>query len=352
MPKVTAIQVYYNHRKFIDKVFPAVLNQTYKDMEFIVVIAGNEDGGKEYMQEKYPQVKVVDPGYNIGFARGHNELFASLNSELFQLVNPDLILEPNYIEEMVKAFDDPAVSAATGKLLQYDFEHNQPTKIIDTTGVQYAKSGRARDRGQHEEDAGQYDNDRVVIAVSGAGPMYRKSALEVVKYPSRSTNNLSRHSGTLSSLGEGKQEEAFEYFDEDFHTYFEDVDLSMRFTNAGFKNLFVPSAVGYHGRGAGSTKAGYKDVKGFVKHHKKFSQQVLRWNYKNHVFLFIKNSPKWYPQFFIREFFYNCYVLVFETATLKVLPEFFRQLPFIKQKRKQIQSQRKISVEDFEKLLV
>ena len=30
--------------------------------------------------------------------------------------------------------------------------------VLDTTGVTISKSGRARDRGQHEVDKGQYDN--------------------------------------------------------------------------------------------------------------------------------------------------------------------------------------------------
>lgn len=332
MAKVIAIQVYYNHRRFVDKVFPAVLNQSHKDLEFVVVIAGNDDGGKEYIQEKYPQVKIIDPGYNIGFARGHNEFFAQADAEFFQLVNPDLILEPNYIEEMLKAFGDSHVAAATGKLLQYDFENDRKKNVFDTTGVVYAKSGRARDRGQHEEDHGQYDQARNVIAVSGAGPMYRKSALETVKYQ--------REDGRV------------EYFDEDFHTYFEDVDLGLRFISAGFKNVFVPSAVGYHGRGVGSTKGGYKNTGTFIKHHQKIAPWIRQLNYKNHIFLAIKNFPRFYLQFFVREFFYNCYVLVFETGTFKVWPEFFRQLPMIWRKRKYIAAHRKISIAEFEKYLV
>jgi GT2 family glycosyltransferase len=237
MARVTLIQVYYNHRRFIDKVFPAALNQTYTDTEFIVVIAGNEDGGKEYIAEKYPQARIIDPGYNIGFAKGHNELFKTIDSEFFQLVNPDLILQPDYVEKMLAAFNDPKVGAATGKLLQYNFNEDKSTNIIDTTGVILYKTGRGRDRGQHEVDRGQYDHHRKVIAVSGAGPMYRKAALEAVKYV--------REDGVV------------EYFDQDFHTYWEDVDLALRMTNAGYDCWFVPGAVGYHGRGVASTNGGY-----------------------------------------------------------------------------------------------
>ena len=311
MSKVTVVQVIYNSKRFIEPVFSAIFNQTYKDFNVVAVISGNEDGGKELLMQKFPKVEIIDPGYNIGFAKGHNLVFGKYESEFFQLVNPDMIMEPSYIEEILKSFNDPKVGAATGKLLRYDFEKNQQTNIIDTTGVTIAKSGRARDRGQHEQDNGQYDQSQNVQAVSAAGAMYRKAALEDVKYRN-------------------------EYFDEDFHSYWEDIDLCWRMANAGWKNIFVPFAIGYHGRGAGSSEKGYADVVGFIKHHKKLSTNVKQLNYKNHIFMYIKNSPHFYPQFFVREFFMFFYILFFEISTLKILPEFFKLLPKMFEKREYI----------------
>ncbi len=332
MAKVTLIQVVYNSRKFIEQIFTAALNQTYKDTEFVAVIAANDDGGKELIAEKFPQVKIIDPGYNIGFSRGHNEYFAQSDSEFFQLVNPDLILAPTYVEEMLKAFEDPQVGAATGKLLRYDFENDKPLDVIDTTGVVFSKSGRGRDRGQHEVDKGQYDSQTKLLAVSGAGPMYRKSALEAVK--------------TINAEGRA------EYFDEDFHSYWEDVDLGMRMTNAGLKCVFVPNAVGWHGRAAGSSVGGYKKVLDYIKFHKTISPRVRQLNYRNHIFLFLKNTPRFYLKFFFREFFMLGYILLFETATLKVIPHMLKLLPSMWQKRKAIQKSRKIPTPEFESMLI
>lgn len=316
MPRVTIVQVIYNHRRFIRPVFSAIFSQTYKDFNVVAVIAGNEDGGKELLLEKFPKVEIIDPGYNIGFAAGHNLVFGKYQSEFFQLVNPDMLMVPDYIGNLLKAFEDPKVGAATGKLLRYDFDENQKTNIIDTTGVNISKSGRARDRGQHEVDNGQYDNLTNVNAVSGAGAMYRRSALEATHY-ALPTN----HS---------------EFFDEDFHSYWEDVDLSWRMANAGWKNVFVPSAIGFHGRGAGSSEGGYKDIIGFIKHHRALSPRIRQLNYKNHIFMYIKNSPYFYPQFFVREFFMLIYILLFEISTLKVVPEILRLMPKMFEKRKLI----------------
>ncbi len=316
MPRVTVVQVVYNNRRFIEPVFSAIFSQTFKDFNAVAVIAGNDDGGKELLREKFPQVEIIDPGYNIGFAAGHNLVFEKYDSDFFQLVNPDLVMEPDYIERLIKAFDDSRVGAATGKLLRYDFDRQGKTDIIDSTGVTIGKSGRARDRGQHEVDNGQYDRLTLVAAVSAAGAMYRKEALDNIKYPISNIKN--------------------EYFDEDFHSYWEDVDLSWRLTNAGWKNIFVPLAIGYHGRGAGSSENGYADVTGFIKHHKKLSPRIRQLNYRNHIFMYIKNSPWFYPQFFVRELFMLGYVILFETGTLGIVPSMLKLLPKMWRKRKYI----------------
>lgn len=329
--KVALVQVVYKSMKFIPQVFPAALKQTHPDCEFYVVIASNEDGAKDYIQAHFPEVKIIDPGYNIGFSKGHNDLFKDLDVDFFQLINPDLIITPNFVEEMLKPFADPKVGAVSGKLLHYDFENNQPTLQLDSTGVTIAKSGRGRDRGQHEVDAAQYDQQTDLIAVSGAGAMYRKTALEDVKY--------------LRADGRS------EYFDEDFFMYWEDVDLAWRLINAGWKIKYQPTALAYHGRTAASSPQGYSRVWKFIQHHRKIPAKILQWNYKNHIFMFIKNSPKWYWQFFAREFFYNCFAIVWEPKTYKVLPLLLKQLPIMWQKRKYIKSQRKISLLEMEKLL-
>lgn len=329
MPKVTIVQVIYNNRPFIEPVFSAIFNQTFKDFNLVAVIAGSQDGSREMLEHKFPQVEIIDPGFNIGFARGHNLVFDKHQSEFFQLVNPDFIMEPNYVEEMLKAFRDDKVGAATGKLLRFDFERHHKTKIIDSTGVTISKSGRARDRGQHEADVGQYDKFTLVDAVSGAGCMFRRSALESTEVPLLNNKNLARSSN-------------FEYFDEDFHSYWEDVDLSWRMKKAGWKNVFVPSAVGYHGRGAASSEKGYVDIVGFIKHHRQLSSNVRQLNYKNHIFMYIKNSRWFYPQFFIREMAMLAYILLFEIGTLKIVPEMLKLLPKMWKKRKTIQALAKI----------
>ncbi|MBX4188052.1 MAG: glycosyltransferase family 2 protein [Candidatus Doudnabacteria bacterium] len=315
MPKVSIILVIYNAAKFVKPVFDSIFAQTYKNTEVVAVINGSSDGCLEMIENGYPQVRIIDPGQNLFFSKGNNLGILQTDGEFIFLVNQDMVLEPNHIENILKVFTDPQVAAATGKILRYDFDQNQKLNIIDTTGITMSKSGRGKDRGQLEEDHGQYDDQRDVFGVSGACPMYRRSALEYTKY-----------------CEHGK----CEYFDELFFGYWEDVDLSWRLNTAGFKCIHVPEAIAYHGRTAGQAKGGYWHFWHYLSHHKKLSPFIRRLNYKNHILMYIKNAPYIHPAFIFREMAMFGYVLVLETTTLKVLPELLRSVPKILEKRRAI----------------
>ncbi len=307
--KVSIVILPFRKTQLIKPVFDAIFAQTHEDLEVIAVLNDSTDGTKQILQAQYPKVKIVEPGKNLFFAAGVNLGIENATGEFIQLVNDDLILEPNYVAELLKAFDDPKVASATGKVLRYDFAKQQKTKIIDTVGITLSNSGRARDIGQLQEDHGQFDAPAEVFGVSGAGPMYRRNALEKIKYRN-------------------------EYFDEDFVMYWEDVDLAWRLHNAGFTGRYVPTAVAYHGRTAGQAEGGYLHLLKFIKHHQKLNRQVLRWNYKNHILMNLKNSKFIHPAFILRELAMLGYIIIFETSTLRVMPELIHQVPVILKKRR------------------
>ncbi len=308
MPKVSVILVLFSAKKFVKPVFDSIFAQTHKDLEVIAVINGNADGAKELVAQNYPQVKILDPGQNLWFSNGNNLGITHSTGEYIFLVNQDVILEPDYVEKSLFGFKDEKIAAVTGKLLRYDFEKNEKLNVIDTTGIIISNSGRAKDRGQLEIDQGQYDNLKEVFAISGACVMYKKIALDKIKYSD-------------------------EYFDGSFKMYWEDVDLSWRLNNAGYKCLFVPEAVAYHGRTAGQSKGGYLHLWHFIRHHNALSPLVRKFNYKNHILMYLKNTKQISLSFILREFFMFFYVLVFETGTLAIIPELFRSMKENKLKR-------------------
>jgi GT2 family glycosyltransferase len=118
---------------------------------------------------------------------------------------------------------DERVGIVAAKLLRFD----DPT-ILDSTGLFLNRYRRPYDRGQGEIDKGQYGNSLRVFGACGAAALYRRAMLVDIALDD-------------------------EYFDEDFFTYYEDVDLAWRAQLRGWKGRYASQAVATHVRGWGDT---------------------------------------------------------------------------------------------------
>lgn len=315
----------------ISKAIDSVLAQSFQD--FVLYYSENDSLTKSILpdiREKYannPKVRIVDNKENLGYAGGHNKFFSEADTELVMVLNPDAILEKDFLLNIIPLFENKKVAMATGKMLKPEPDANG-NRILDGTGIVVYRTRRGKERGQTEIDRGQYDNDPYVFGVSGTAAVYRRSALEEVKIGS-------------------------EYFDHDFFAYWEDLDLSWRLKLAGYIAKYEPKAIVYHQRVAGSYKYGYKNPIGFAMHHAKLSGNVRRWNWRNHLFCIIKNDFGWafvrdFPAIFFRELAMAVYITLVEPKTWGILPSFFELLPKMLRKRKVIQSRRKVTQHEAE----
>jgi GT2 family glycosyltransferase len=275
------------------------------------------------------RVRTVRNDSNIGYAGAHNRFFEENASELLMVLNPDAVISPSFLQNIVKAFSDLKVAAAAGKMLKPQASVGE-TRILDGTGIEIHRSRRARERGQLEVDCGQYDKGLEVFGVSGTAAVYRKSALEKVRL------------GTT------------EYFDEDFFAYWEDFDLSWRLRLCGFECIYVPEAIVIHGRAAGVSSGGVRQFRIFIDHHRSFPLQIRLWNWRNHLFSILKNDFGWcfyrdLPKIFVRECGVFLFMLFFTPNTFPAAFGALRLLPRMIRKRSLIQSSRKIGSSEISK---
>jgi GT2 family glycosyltransferase len=216
----------WNARNYIEKCFNSVKAQSYANIEVIVVDNGSTDDSKELIRRftNGLKISIIENPANYGFAKAMNQGIAASKGEFVFTLNLDVELEPDYVGKLVKAFQDPEIGSATGKLYRPP-EYFNGKKIIDTTGHILLANRGINSRGELEEDHGQYDDKKDIFGVCAAAGMYRREMLEDVKV-------------------------AGEYFDEDYFASFEDTDLDWRAVLRGWKSVYVPSAVGYHKRKA------------------------------------------------------------------------------------------------------
>ena len=101
---VSIIIVNYNGKKWLKNCLDSVLKQTYKNFEVIVVDNASTDGSIEFIEKKYPPVRLVKLKKNIGFAGGNNIGIEHAKGGLIILLNNDTWLENNFLEKLVKFY--------------------------------------------------------------------------------------------------------------------------------------------------------------------------------------------------------------------------------------------------------
>lgn len=328
MSQISVNIVTWNSMKYLPALLASLREQTFKNFSVLIIDNASSDGLIDFIREKYSEMTILRNFHNRGFSAAHNQGIryarslnkaGSLENQYVLVTNPDIILTPSYLEEIVAAAEkNPQAASFGGKLLRVEqsgddgLEETITTDVIDTTGIRILTSRRVVERGAGEIDQKQFDNDRDVFGISGALVLYRLSALDAAR------------------IGEN-------YFDENFFSYKEDIDLAWRLRLAGFGANYVPEAKAYHFRRAfGREKSGPFE---FIRNRKTKSDLINFLSYRNHLLLLAKND--FAVNFFIHFLWIAPYefgkwlsILVFEPQTLRAWFSFWKSMPRVLGERK------------------
>jgi GT2 family glycosyltransferase len=181
-PLISIVILTFNGGRTIKETLDSVLAQDHDNLEIIIVDNASTDGTINEIQHRISlsqttaKIRIIVNEKNLGFSAGHNIGISESNGEYVLCTNQDVILEQNFVSEAVKLFQqDEKIGAIQPKMLN---RHNR--KVIDSTGIMIFKSRRMVDRGQGEEDKGQYEKIEEVFGANGAAVFFRKECLEDV----------------------------------------------------------------------------------------------------------------------------------------------------------------------------
>jgi GT2 family glycosyltransferase len=246
---------------------------------------------------------------NLGFAGGNNEGLKYTNAKYIMLLNPDTVVTPGWLEQLVEAVEaGPQVGIAGAKLLVYG------TDIIDSAGDGCTTTGKGYKRGEGEASASFCKREYVFGACGGAMLVKRE---------------------LIAAIG---------FLDEDFFLIHEDTDFCFRAQLAGWKCIFVPEAVVYH---RVRTSIG------------NMSNLAVYYSVRNSKYVLVKNVPGW----LLVKYFYQHLIheggnfLFFVIKYKKFWPylkgqrDFIRAIPVLLRKRREVQRMRRISTKELEQAL-
>jgi GT2 family glycosyltransferase len=298
----------WNGEKFLKGCLEAVRRQTLRNFEVFVVDNASSDSSRDKVREFFPEAQVIALAHNFGFAGAANAGMARAKGEFIALLNNDAIPEDRWLEELLSGIRaDPGIGFCASKILQV-----QCKKRIDAAGDAYAAFGAAFPRGLNRR-ADEFNRPGFVFGACAAAALYRRSM-------------LARIGG----------------FDEDLFFAYEDVDLSFRAQLAGYKCLYIPTAVVYHFRGGTAGK----------------NNEFTRFQgQRNLETVFFKNMPsgllvKYFPLhmlYILMAFFYNL-IKGGGGWFLRSKWEFLREIRVTFHKRKVIQRSRRVSLRYLEEI--
>jgi GT2 family glycosyltransferase len=248
-PRVLVVIVNWNGREFLGDCLRSVERQQVAGgIRAIVLDNGSSDGSLEFLSAEFPHVEVLRTDRN-NYTRANNHGVARAG-EFALLLNTDATLGDGCAQRLVDALDaDPRAAAAAPKIVF-------PDGRICTKGIEQRDDLYWVDSGQGEDDDGLEGLPQQTLGVSGCCALFRASAWREV----------------------GGQ-------DEQFHMYYEDVDLALSLRANGWRSLYVPSARCVHvGHGSIRKAKTWKDELGernrllvLAKHFaERFARELVR----------------------------------------------------------------------------
>ena len=126
---LSIIIVNYNGLKYLKKCLDSIFEQTYKDLEIVLVDNCSTDTSVEFIKNNYPSIKIVMSQKNLGFASGNNLGIKSSKGELVMLLNNDTWMDQDFLEKLTKFYDENDYDVVAP--LENDYQNsNKPIYII------------------------------------------------------------------------------------------------------------------------------------------------------------------------------------------------------------------------------
>lgn len=122
LPQVSVIILNYNGAKYLSACLDALNAQTYERDGYEVIVAdnGSNDDSLSLLKEKYPWVKIIENGRNLGFSRGNNVAIQSTRSDFVVLLNNDTAPSSDWLYNLVQtALEHPEAGMVTSHLQMF-----------------------------------------------------------------------------------------------------------------------------------------------------------------------------------------------------------------------------------------
>ena len=127
-PLVSIITVVYNGEKYIEQTILSVINQTYKNIEYIIVDGNSKDSTLEIIKRYDSQISYWLSEPDSGIYNAMNKGINLANGAIIGIINSDDWYELNAVEKIVSAFENSQTCGVFNGILR-TWRNNQVYSI-------------------------------------------------------------------------------------------------------------------------------------------------------------------------------------------------------------------------------
>ena len=220
IPDLSIVLVCWNNKAYLDPCLKSLYDGNLKySFDVFVVDNGSTDGSQQMLQEKYPEVRIIQNSGNVGLGKASNQGIEASNGRYILLLNNDTIVNGPSFDAMVKFLEEnPRTGGVGGKLLNPDGTIQACYNYFPSLWEDFMVNSRLGELirpGYPAVMSG--DETKPVDWLGSACLMVRRSALDEI--------------GLL---------------DESYFIYGDETDLQYRLKKAGWEIYYLPDATTIH----------------------------------------------------------------------------------------------------------
>ncbi len=268
--KLSIIIVNYNVEFYLEQCLLSV-EKALKNIDGEIWVVDNHsvDYSIRMLKNKFPKVHLIENKENVGFSKANNQAIKNALGEYILILNPDTIVEEDTFEKAIAYLEGHINVGGLG------------VKMLDGKGNFLAESKRGLPTPQV-----------AFYKISGLAKLFPKSKI-FGRYHLGFLNKDEIHEVDILAgafmLIPKKVFNEIGYFDERFFMYGEDIDLSYRIIQAGYKNVYFPKTSIIHFKGESTKKSSTNYVFIFYRAMVLFAQKHFSSRHA-HLFQFLINT--------------------------------------------------------------
>ncbi|RAV07650.1 dTDP-Rha--alpha-D-GlcNAc-pyrophosphate polyprenol alpha-3-L-rhamnosyltransferase [Mycolicibacterium sp. GF69] len=234
--ELVVVTVTYSPGPHLDRFLASLSHATDRPVTVVMADNGSTDGAPEEALERYPNVRLLRTGANLGYGSAVNRAVEEFltdpdYTDFFVVANPDVQWGPHSIDILLQAAARWPRAGSLGPLIRdpdgsvYPSARHQPSLVRGGMHAVVGPLWKSNPWTAEYRQERREPSERPVGWLSGSCLLLRRSAFDEI-------------SG----------------FDERYFMYMEDVDLGDRLLRAGWQNVYVPAAEVLHDKGHATGK--------------------------------------------------------------------------------------------------